>query len=81
MIVATSKSGFTMTVIAQVSRWPWDETDHLLLHSRVVHVAAIEHDQKLALEVDTKRHDVEWFEKGGIKVNLTLLAPLSVGTN
>jgi hypothetical protein len=44
-------------------------------------VAAIEDDQKLALEVDTKRHDVEWFEKGGIKVNLTLLAPLSVGTN
>lgn len=75
-----------MTVIAQVIRCPWDETDHLPLHSRVVQVAAavtveaIELDRKLALEVDAKRHDAEWFEKRGIKVNLTLLAPLGVGT-
>lgn len=54
-----------MTVIAQVTRCPWDETDHLPLHSRVVQVAAavtveaIELDRKLALDVDAKRHDAE----------------------
>lgn len=46
-----------------------------------VTVEAIELDRKLALEVDAKRHDAEWFEKRGIKVNLTLLAPLGVGTD